>query len=112
MSSTAGRSTMVEWTRDEAAVSPEEIRMVATGWQRMSADPILLLVALTDRLPGSVQVRTARAGWIADTVTRLADRLDHPASFLPEAAAVLPGRMPGSMGPPAEDPGCPPRPPP
>ena len=77
--------------------------MVATGWQRMSADPILLLVALTDRLPGSVRVRTVRAGWIADTVSRLADRLDHPASFVPEAAAVLAERMPVSMDQLAED---------
>jgi hypothetical protein len=94
---------MTACTRDETPVSPEEIRTVAAGWQLVSSDPTLLIVALTDRLPGSVQVRTARARWIADTVSRLTSRLEHPASFVPEAASVLATRMPVSMDEMAED---------
>lgn len=84
-------------------MSPEEIEIVAAGWQRVSSDPTLLLVALTDRLPGSVRVRTERARWIADTVSRLTSRLEHPGSFMPEAAAVLAMRLPVSMDDLAQD---------
>ena len=77
--------------------------MVATGWHQISADPIVLLVALTDRLPGSVRVRASRAEWIADTVSRLTDRLNRPASFMPVAAAVLSERMPVSTDELAQD---------
>lgn len=77
--------------------------MVVAMWQESATPRIPTVVAIADRLGGSLRCRVARAEWIADAVSLLSTVLHHPAVFTELAADVLASRVPVTTEELAED---------
>jgi hypothetical protein len=71
-----------------------EIEIVASSWQRATADPGVLLAAIVERLTGPPRFRAERARWIIEAVTLLSPNLDRPTTFAAIAADLLAERIP------------------
>ena len=76
-------------------MSPEQIDVVASTWERAGQEPGRLRSAVADHLPGAGAA--ARARWVVDAVDRLSSALDRPTALPPAAAEVIARRGPVTL---------------